>query len=135
MEGNTAFLSYILVPTGLTAGGSGYTQAIHCNYFKKIDLGTSNPNIQDISFYFTNADDFKFLTSDLTNGTGYSVSEIHALVQIVNNAPFDSADEIKPRSDSWKQYDITSQVTGYTAGTPLTGAKLSSVVYKISLLQ
>ena len=91
MSGNTAFISYILIPTGTTVNNN-YSQAIHCNYFKKIDLGTSNPEIQDISFYFTDANDFKFLTSDLSNGTGYSVSEIHALVQIVDNTPFDTVD-------------------------------------------
>ena len=70
---NTAFISYILVPTGLTTGN--YSQAVHCNYFKTIDLGEANPYIQEISLNFPNADDFKFLTGNLAGGTGYSVNE------------------------------------------------------------
>ena len=51
MEGNTAFISYILIPTtGQDAGD--YSQAIHCNYIKKIDLGTANPYVQEISLNF-----------------------------------------------------------------------------------
>jgi len=141
MEGNTAFISYILIPTGLTVV-ENYSQAIHCNYIKKLDLGTANPFVQEISLNFPNIDDFKFLASTTTGGTnplgiGYTSHKIHALVQIVSNAPFDTFDDVKPDSTAWKQVDITSQVTGYTAGTHifLTPAQLTSVVFKISLLQ
>jgi len=135
MSGNTAFISYVLVPTGLTGGS--YGQGIHCNYFKKINLTGSNPYIQEINLNFPNADDFKFLSADIGNETGITVNRIHALVQVVANTPFSSADEIKPDSTAWKQYDITSQVTGYSSGGSftLTGAELTSVVFKISLLQ
>ena len=129
---NTAFISYILVPTGLT--GSSYSQAIHCNYFKKIALESSNPFLQEISLSFANSEDFKFLTPDISNGTGYTVNEIHLLVQIVSGSTFEEA---TPASSAWKQYDITDQVTGYSSGSSfvLTGAKLTSVVFKTSLLQ
>jgi len=133
----TAFISYNLVSTGLTAGGSGYSQTIHCNYIKSVPITTEDPYIQEINFNFPNVNvgDFKFLTANLAGGTGYSANEIHALVQVVNNNDFDNEADIKPASSAWKQYDITSQVTGYTAGTPLTGADLTSVVFRISLLQ
>lgn len=136
MSGNTAFISYILIPTtGLTAGN--YSQTIHCNYIKKIDLGTTNPNIQEISLNFPDESDFKFLSSDVSENTGFTANNIHAIVQVVSNAAFDSFDDVKPDSTLWKQVDITSQVTGYTASTSffLTPANLTSVVFKISLLQ
>ena len=135
MSGNTAFISYVLVPSGLT--GSGYTQGIHCNYIKKIDLGILNPLIQEVSLNFSGATDFKFLSSSITGGTGYTVNRIYALVQIVDNTPFSTEADIKPESNLWRQLNITDQVTGYT-GSPsflLTGANLTSVVFKVSFLQ
>jgi len=135
MSGNTAFISYVLLPLGITGGS--YSQAIHCNYFKKIDLGGADPYIQEISLNFPDANDFKFLASTYNDGTGYTANKIHALVQIVSNSPFDSYDEVVPDSTAWKQLDVTDQVTGYSSGSTfvLTPANLTSVVFKISLLQ
>jgi len=133
---HTTFISYILIPTGLTAGGSGYTQAVHSNYFKTVDLGESNPYTQEINLNFPIADDFKFLTTDLDGGTGYTASEIYALVQLVNNDDFDNEADIKPDSSKWKLFDITGDITtGHMPGTPLTGADLVNQVFKIPLLQ
>lgn len=135
-EGNTAFISYLLIPTtGLTAGN--YSQAIHCNYIKKISLGTGDPFVQEIGFNFPEINDFKFLadTPDLSTnikGTGFTANKIHMLVQIVSNAAFDSYDEVKPDSALWKQFDVTSQA-GST--TYLTATQLTDVVFRVSLLQ
>lgn len=135
MSGNTAFISYILIPTGLTGGS--YSQAIHCNYIKKIDLGTTEPYIQEVSLNFPYQTDFKFLSANISGETGYTVNKIYALVQIVSNDAFDSYDEVKPDSTLWKQFDMTTQVTGYTTGSSfvLTPANLTSVVFKIPFLQ
>jgi len=140
MSGNTVFISYILLPTtGLTAGD--YSQTIHCNYIKKINLGAGNPYVQEVSLNFPNIDDFKFLASSVGGGAnplglGYTAHKIHALTQIVSNTPFDSFDDVKPDSTAWKQIDITPQVTGYSSGDTffLTAAKLTTVVFKISFL-
>ena len=150
-DGNTAFISYILIPTtGLAAGN--YCRAIHCNYIKKIDLGTGDPYVQEIGLNFPNDDtmdigkdrfvlqresDFKFLADSATLlenplGTGYTANKIHILIQIVNNASFDSFDDVKPDSTLWKQFDVTSQA-GST--TYLTATQLTDVVFRISLLK
>jgi len=131
MSGNTVFISYVLIPI------SGYSQAIHCNYFKKIDLGIIDPYIQEVSLSFTDINDFKFLTSGGTNPNGFSANKIRAIVQIVSNSGFTTFDEVKPDSTLWKQFDMTYQVTGYSTGSSffLTAAQLTSVVFKISLLQ
>jgi hypothetical protein len=134
MSGNTAFISYVLIPSGLTDGS--YSQAIHCNYIKKIDLGISNPYIQEISLNFSGATDFKFLASVSDANTGYTVNRINAIVQVVSNAPFDNFDDVIPDPTAWKQIDITSQVTGFSGSSSwvLTPANITSVVFKISLL-
>ena len=139
MSGNTVFISYLLTPTtGLTAGD--YSQAIHCNYIKKLDLGGVDPYIQELSLNFPEITDFKFLASGVgaangnALGTGYTAHKIYALVQIVDNSPFDTYADVTPDGAAWKQLDITSQVTGSTP-TYLTAAHLTSVVFKIQLLQ
>lgn len=136
MSGNTAFITYILIPTtGLTTGN--YSQAIHCNYIKKIDLGIADPYVQEISFNFPDENDFKFLAPDVGDNTGFTAHRIHAIVEIVSNAAFDTFDDVKPDSTLWKEVDITSQVTGYSSGSTflLIAAQLTSVVFKVSLLQ
>jgi len=135
MSGNTVFISYVFKPSGLSDGS--YSQAIHCNYIKKIDLGTSDPYIQEISLNFPDPNDFKFLSSAYNDDTGYTENKLYALVQIVDNTPFDTYDDVIPDSTMWKQYNITSQVTGYTSSGVwvLTPANITSVVFKISLLQ
>ena len=135
MEGNTLFISYTLVSSGYT--GNSYTQAIHCNYVKPIDLGTTDPYIQEVSLNFPDANDFKFLKNGVNDEIGYAANRIIALVQLVDNAPFSSYADIKPDSTQWKQYDITSQIADYSASNSfyLTPARLTGVVFKISLLQ
>jgi len=136
MEGNTAFISYVLIPIGITTGS--YSQAIHCNYIKKIDLGGADPYIQEISLNFPDANDFKFLASTYSGSTGYTVNEIHALVQIVSNSPFNSYEEVVPSSSGWTQFNMTNQIPNYAmisgASFVLTPTNLTSVVFKISLL-
>jgi len=128
MTGNTLFITYILKPTGITAG---YSQAIHCNYIKKINLGGADPYIQEISLNFTNNGDFKFLGSTV-GGTGYTANEIYGLIQIVDNTDFDVYDDIQPDSTAWKSYNLTDQITGY--GGVLTPTNIVAQVYKIPLL-
>ena len=140
MEGSTAFTSYLLIPTtGLTAGD--YSQAIHCNYIKKIDLGVNNPYVQEIRMNFPSIGDFKFLADEVGTGglgnqlgTGYTIHKIYALVQVVDNSPFDTFEEVAPDSTAWKMVDVTDQVTGSTA-TYITASQLTSVVFQVSLLQ
>ena len=137
MNGNTAFITYILEPTSGLTGGN-YSKAIHCNYIKKIDLGVSDPYIQEISLNFPYVNDFKFLSTDIiSDADGYVMNKIYALVQIVSNTAFDSFTEVKPDSKEWKQLDITPQISGYTTGSSfvLTPVNITSVVFKISLLQ
>jgi hypothetical protein len=139
MSGNTAFITYVLIPNGLQTTGN-YSQAIHCNYIKKIDLGSADPYVQEIRFNFPNKNDFKFLAKDtiVTNtlGTGFTANKIHAIVQIVDNAPFTSYDDVKPDPIKWKQFDVTNQVSGYTTGNTffLTPDNITSTVFKVSLL-
>jgi hypothetical protein len=127
-SGNTIFITYVLIPTGQTIG-SGYTEAIHCNYISKLQVNSTNPYIIEINLNFPNISDFKFLSN---NTTGYTANKIHAIVQIVDNTPFNTIEDVKPDSTQWKYFDMTNQVIGYTG--ILTPANLISQVFKVSLI-
>jgi len=127
-SGYTIFTTYVFVPT------SGNSQAVHCNYIKSLQLNATNTNIdvQEISMNFSNPDDFKFLSNNINNGTGYTANKIYAIIQVVNNSGYTNIVDVKPDSTKWKIVDLTSQISGYTG--ILTPAQLTSVVFKISLL-
>jgi len=128
-SGHTIFLTYVLIPTGNTVG-EGYQQPIHCNYVKKLQATAVNPYITEVNLNFPDPDDFKFLNSNINSGTGYTMNCIHAVVQIVDNQPFDSIDDVIPDSTAWKYFDISNQIiSGYTG--VLTPANLTAQVFKI----
>ena len=118
----TVFTTYVLVPTGNTAG---YQQAIHCNYIKSVEIDTNNLYIQEISLNFANTEDFKFLNTSVST-TGFTAHRIYMLIQTGITTT-----NLKPNPASWKIYDVTSQITGY-AGI-LTPTGLTSVVFKAQL--
>ena len=130
-NGSTIFITYVLIPTGNTIGES-YTQAVHCNYFKALQVPQGDdPFITEVNFNFPNINDFKFLSDDITNSTGYTVNKIQAIIQLVDNLPFDTIDDVVPNSGLWKYVDITNQISGYTG--VLTPTNMVSQVFKISL--
>ena len=119
-NGYTVFTSYVLVPT------SGFSQAIHCNYIKSIQLNTNNPNIEEIKISFSNINDFRFLNN------GYTINKIYALIQLVSGITSGTT-IIKPDAANWKKIDISNQVIGYVSGHTLTAAQLTGVVFKVPL--
>jgi hypothetical protein len=124
-SGYTIFSTYVFVPT------SGNSQAVHCNYIKSLQLNAVNINVQEVSISFPNIDDFKFLSNNITAGTGFTANKIYAVIQLVNNSGFTSVSSVVPDVTKWKVVDLTSQISGYTG--ILTPAQLTSVVFKISL--
>jgi hypothetical protein len=125
MANYTVFTTYALVPTGNTAG---YNQAIHCNYIKSVEIETDNLLIQEISLNFSSSDDFKFLSTDMSSGTGYTVHRIYMLIQTGVTVT-----GLKPNPSQWKIYDVTEQIVGYVSGQFLTPTQLASVVFKAPL--
>jgi hypothetical protein len=123
MNGYTIFTTYVLVPI------SGNSEAIHCNYIKSLQLNSSNINVQEINISFPNPNDFKFLSNNIANGTGYTANKIYAIIQLINNSGYTNISNVKPIPANWK---IVNLITGSTG--LLTPAKLTNQVFKISLL-
>jgi hypothetical protein len=131
-DGYSIFTTYILVPTGTTSGlGYNYSEAIHCNYIKKTQSTIANQSMGQITINFPNISDFKFLSDDPVNNTGYTANKIYALVQIISNSGYTSIDEVKAISTEWRMVDITNQIPTHTDGNALTAAELTSVVFKV----
>lgn len=128
-SGNTIFITYVLIPTGITTG-TGFTQSIHCNYIKKLQATASNPYLTEVNMNFPDIIDFNFLSLN-EGATGYTSNKIYAVIQIVENTAFDTVADVVPDSTLWKYLDITSQVSGYTGN--LTPANMTSQVFKVSL--
>jgi hypothetical protein len=130
-SGSTIFITYALIPTGQT-NGDGYQQAIHCNYIKKIPSIQFDPYITEINLNFPDVTKFKFMGDGITvEKTGYTVNKIHAIVQIVDNTPFDTLDSVTPDSTAWRILDITNQIVGYTG--VLTPTLMIGQVFKVFL--
>lgn len=128
-SGHTAFITYMLLSETGTTNGYGYSDAIHCNYIKSIVFNTLSN--KEFNLYFEDADEFKFLST--SGGTGFTAHKIWVLVQLINNAPYDSINDVKPISDDWVYFDVTDQVSGYTSGATLTPQQLTSDVFRVPL--
>lgn len=131
-SGYTVFVTYMLSPQPLS-WGYGYSQAIHCNYINKIVLDTTNPYINDISIRFQNLSDFKFLSGDITYGTGYTATNIYGIFQVVDNSNFSTLDDVKPTASAWKIQDLTSNILLHVSGNTITPTEIANTVFKISL--
>ena len=118
----TVYTSYLL--TSL----SGYSSAIHCNYINSVQFDASNPYVNDINFYFSGATagDFKFLSTNVASGTGFTANKIYMLIQLV------SGSTNPPIASKWKIVEVTSGITGY-AGI-ITPLQLTNTKFKVSLL-
>ncbi len=127
MSGYTAFISYIFTLTG-------YSQAIHCNYINRLEMDAQDPYVQKINIRFPNEDDFKFLNSNIGATTGFSATKVFALVQIVQYSGVTNLSEVKPDPTKWYKYEITNQISGYTAGQLISPADMVNVVFEIPLL-
>lgn len=131
-EGYTAFMTYMLVSeSGTTNNGYGYSDAIHCNYINKIVF--DNLTNKEFNIYFEDPNDFKFLST--SGGTGFTAHKIYVLAQLINNEPYNDLNDVKPSSNMWKLFDVTSQVSGYTSGETINKFQLSSNVFRIPVGQ
>lgn len=127
MGNYTIFTSYLLVPN------SGYTQAIHCNYIKGVEIVSTNIDAEEIRLNFSSVNDFKFLNGNIqSNGVGFTANKIYALIQKVSGITT-TAKTIKPSGSSWYMYEVTDQVVGYTAGITLTPTHLLSTNFRVPL--
>jgi hypothetical protein len=125
MTDYTIFVTYLLKPT-VVAGG--YSPAVHCNYIHPVKVSTEVLDIEEVRIIFPEINDFKFLNTGVSAGTGYTANYLYALVQTGLTTT-----NLTPDPAKWKIVDVSGQISGHTAGTPLTPQQLTGQVFKVAL--
>lgn len=125
-NGYTIFFSYLL------ESASGYSTGIHCNYINKVVV--DDVANKEINIYFSDVNDFKFLSSGNTETTGFTANKIYLISQIVSNSNFATTADVKPTVGEWRKYDVTNQITNYypeyTDGDFLSPIYLAGTIFK-----
>lgn len=107
---------------------SAFTDSLHCNYYSKINGPSSGctPNSQNVAIRF--GAEFPFLNSDMSfsNLTGFSANEFKILCQLVNG-------ESQPSPTSWREIDMTSELSASTYNGFLTMSGLTGTTFQISV--
>ena len=124
----TVYFTYLLESTSAPSNGNGYNNAIHCNYINSVQI--SSLTNREVNINFDDPNDFKFFKSS-GNAVGITVNKIYVLVQLINNSSLNTT----LKSDEWRKYDVTNQITGYVSGQILSGVHLSSTVFKVPIYQ
>ena len=100
---------------------SGFTNALHCNYYTKIDApsGSSKTNSYNVAVQF--GAEFPYLNSNWSssNYTGFSANNLKLLVQKVTG-------DVRPSSTDWRVIDVTPDIAstlnnGYLTVSGITG--------------
>ncbi len=137
-NGYTVFFTYMLATSGSTNDGSGYSDAIHCNYVNSLYL--DNIINKEVNIHFDDIDDFKFLNGfDTTGntGTGFSANRICIIVQLINNANYASLSDVKPFANAWKLFDVTDQIVDFNPtfeiGRQIPAEYMVSTIFKVPL--
>ncbi len=101
---------------------TGFTDSLHCNYYSKISgpVKVTNTVPQNVAVRFGN--EFPFMGEDPL--TGFTATSMKLLVQKVSG-------DTKPNATSWKEIDVTSQITLLNGFIPVSG--VTGQVFQVSL--
>jgi hypothetical protein len=109
---------------------TGFTDSLHCNYYSFISASSAatQTNSDNIAVKF--GPEFKFLNQPLNTYTsadlsGYSANSMKILVQMVegNN---------RPLSNSWKEIDVTSEISGASINGYITMSGITGTTFQIN---
>jgi hypothetical protein len=105
---------------------TAFTQSLHCNYYSYISANSSvTANTQNIAVRF--GPEFSFLNPYFeTNISGYTANSVKLLCQMVIG-------DTKPNPTSWKEIDITNEISGSSINNYLTMSGLTGTTFQISL--
>jgi len=105
---------------------TAFTQSLHCNYYSYISADSSvTANTQNIAVRF--GPEFSFLNPYFeTNLSGYTANSVKLLCQMVTGTT-------KPNPTSWREIDITNEISGSSINNYLTMSGLTGTTFQISL--
>ena len=130
--GKTIFITYLFEGGAYAANKSyGFNGGIHCNYITKITTDTLDG--KRLGLFFDSTTLFPYMaTSDSVGGTGFTATGLSAIIQVVDGIA-DEDTVVKPESDLWAKYDITSQIEGHTLGNRIHPTGLTSTAFSIDI--
>jgi len=128
----TVYFTYLLEDnTLIKTGDVGYSTSIHCNYINKFSADNLSG---EVNMSFDDENDFQFLSTN-NGGTGFTANKIYMIIQVVTNELIDgNLNELPPKSDSWRKFDVTNQIDEHISGDTLIASGLTSTVFKVPIL-
>jgi hypothetical protein len=111
ITGNTEVLHLTYIFTN-----TAFTQSLHCNYYSTITGNDQSllPGASDVLIRFGN--EFPFLQNSYTSPSGFTATGLKIIAQKV------STGTTRPVATSWKEINVTSQLSATTVGGRLTSS-------------
>ncbi len=121
LTGNTEVLHLTYIFTN-----TAFTQSLHCNYYSTITGNDQSllPGASDILIRFGN--EFPFLQNTYTSPSGFTATGLKLIAQKV------STGTTRPVATSWKEIDVTSQLSATTVGGYLNASGITNTTIQLT---
>jgi hypothetical protein len=121
LTGNTEVLHLTYIFTN-----TAFTQSLHCNYYSTITGNDQSllPGASDILIRFGN--EFPFLQNTYTSPSGFTATGLKLIAQKV------STGTTRPVATSWREIDVTSQLSATTIGGYLNASGITNTTIQLT---
>ena len=121
LTGNTEVLHLTYIFTN-----TAFTQSLHCNYYSTITGNDQSllPGASDILIRFGN--EFPFLQNTYTSPSGFTATGLKLIAQKV------STGTTRPVATSWKEIDVTSQLSATTVGGYINASGMTNTTIQLT---
>lgn len=121
LTGNTEtlFLTYMFSNTA-------FTNSLHCNYYTTISGNNQSllPGSSDVIIRFGN--EFPFLRHTFLSPSGFTATSLKIIAQKV------ASGTTRPTASSWKEIDVTSQLSASTVGNYITQSGMTGTTIQLT---
>jgi hypothetical protein len=121
ITGNTEVLHLTYIFTN-----TAFTQSLHCNYYSTITGNDQSllPGASDVLIRFGN--EFPFLQNTYTSPSGFTATGLKLIAQKV------STGTTRPVATSWKEIDVTSQLSATTVGGYINASGMTNTTIQLT---
>ncbi len=121
ITGNTEVLHLTYIFTN-----TAFTQSLHCNYYSTITGNDQSllPGASDVLIRFGN--EFPFLQNTYTSPSGFTATGLKIIAQKV------STGTTRPVATSWKEIDVTSQLSATTVGGYINASGMTNTTIQLT---
>jgi hypothetical protein len=125
--GHTIYVTYQLSDSPYSASTNyGHSKSLHCAHIQ--EMSTNTLVGKTLNMYFPSANDFSFMNvpTGATAETGFTATNLYALVQIVSGMTGTTAN-----TANWNVIELTSQITNHTVGQPIDPVNLADTIFNV----